>query len=130
MTKCGNGDLFIADTGNSRVRRVHEGVISTVLGTGVPSSSGAGTPASAFPVNRPKGLACDGDGNLYVSSTDAIRQLLARDGVVDGTGPVRTIYQSAEHTCLTGVALEGDGTLQIADQCAGVLVELSVGKGN
>jgi cysteine-rich repeat protein len=124
ITKCSNGDLFIADTGNNRVRRIHQNVISTVLGVGVADSSGDGVPASAFPVNRPKGLVCDADGNLYISSTDTIRQLPANNGVVDGTGPVNTIYESAKHTCLTGITLIDSETLQVADQCVGDLVEL------
>ncbi|HXV78108.1 MAG TPA: DUF4215 domain-containing protein [Candidatus Polarisedimenticolaceae bacterium] len=124
ITKCSNGDLFIADTGNNRVRRIHQDVISTVLGVGVADSSGNGAPASAFPVNRPKGLVCDAEGNLYIASTDTIRQLAATNGVVDGTGPVYTIYESAKHICLTGITLIDSETLQVADQCVGDLVEL------
>jgi len=58
------------------------------------------------------------------SSTDTIRQLPANNGVVDGTGPVYTIYQSAKHTCLTGITLIDSETLQVADQCVGDLVKL------
>src|SRR5262249_55142349 len=54
ITKCSNGDLFVADTGNERVRRIDgSGNITTVLGDGVAASSGEGSPASTFPVNAP-----------------------------------------------------------------------------
>ena len=95
LTKCPNGDLFIADTGNHRVRRIdaQSQTITTVLGVGIPASSGEGMPASAFPVDSPAGLACDEANNLFVTSRTTIRMLPASDpapglqwGTVDGTG--------------------------------------------
>lgn len=57
----GNGDLFIADTGNNRVREVSAGgVIQTVAG-------GPGTPT----IGRPGGLTLDGSGNLYFAEPGA-----------------------------------------------------------
>ena len=136
VTSCANGDVFIADTGNNRVRRVAAatGVITTVLGDGSVSSSGDGSPASSFPVNAPRGLACDALGNVYVTSTNAVRLLVADDGgVVDGSGAVETIYgapprdtfPSSVTRCLTGVAVIGATTVQVVDSCTGLLVELT-----
>src|SRR5262249_21338082 len=49
LTRCPNGELFIADTGNNRVRRIDAtGTITTVLGDGVAASSGEGTPSRTF----------------------------------------------------------------------------------
>ncbi len=135
MTLAGNGDLFIADTGNHRVRRVaaDTGLISTVLGDGVAASSGDGVPAWTFPVDAPAGLACDATGNLYVTSSSTVRLLPAdADGVVDGQGAVQTIYGAAPRTtfpalatsCLTGLAVVDDHTVQTTDACSGLLVEL------
>jgi DNA-binding beta-propeller fold protein YncE len=49
ITRCSNGDLFVADTSNHRVRRIAAGtnVITTVLGDGSASSSGEGGPATS-----------------------------------------------------------------------------------
>jgi cysteine-rich repeat protein len=144
VTRCAaTGDLFIADTGNHRVRRVAagSGVISTVLGDGVAASSGQGAPAWLFPVDSPAGLACDARGNLAVTSRTTVRLLPAAialgevDGVVDGSGPVQTIYGAAPRTdfpasvsaCLSGVAFTPDDALWVTDACAGLLVELRPG---
>jgi cysteine-rich repeat protein len=135
ITKCPNGDLFIADTGNNRVRRIASGVISTVLGDGVPASSGEGLPARTFPVDGPRGLACDTFGNLFVTSTTTVRLVTASDaGIVDGTGTVKTIYgapprdefPSSITSCLTGIEAIGATTLQVTDACTGLLLRLDL----
>ncbi|MBV8756608.1 MAG: hypothetical protein JO257_05020 [Deltaproteobacteria bacterium] len=133
LTRCPNGDLFIADTGNNRIRRVASGTITTVLGDGVPASSGEGAPARTFPVDQPRGLSCDAFGDLFVTSATTVRLLPASDaGVVDGSGVVQTIYGKPPHTafpasvtaCLTGLAVTGAAQLQVADACTGLLVQL------
>lgn len=134
IARCPGGDLFIADTGNHKVRRIAAGsaVISTVLGDGTAASSGEGAPSSTFPVNSPRGLTCDTFGNVIVTSTTAVR-LLGADatGIVDGTGRVATIYGGAGTEfpasvtkCLTGIASIDDATLRVSDSCTGLLVEL------
>lgn len=135
LTTCPNGDIFIADTGNNRVRRVTGAArtISTVLGTGSPSSLGDGSPATSYPVWAPSGVVCDARGNVVVTSTETIRMLLADDaGVVDGTGPVQTIYGAyprqpvldAATRCLTGLTYTAAGDLRAVDACSGVMIEL------
>jgi cysteine-rich repeat protein len=130
-----SGELFIADSGNHRVRRVDPaaGLISTVLGDGVAASSGEGAPAWAFPVNDPRGLATDAFGNLFVTSSTAVRLLPAdAAGLVDGSGPVQTIYGAAPRdtfpafatACLTGVAAVDAETVHATDACSGMLIEL------
>lgn len=133
MTRCSNGDMFIADTGNNRIRRVAASTMTTVLGDGVPASSGEGVPARTFPVDGPRGLACDDAGDLFVTSATGVRLLPSSDaGIVDGSGPVQTIYGVPPRTtfpasvtsCLTGIAIVGPTTLQVADACTGLLVQL------
>ena len=52
LTRCPNGDLFIADTGNNRIRRVTAGTITTVLGDGVPRIVGRGRTCAYVPGRR------------------------------------------------------------------------------
>lgn len=136
LTRCPNGDVFIADTGNHRVRRIAAGTqtITTVVGDGVAASSGEGAPATTFPVHAPAGLACDAANNLFVTSSTAVRLLPSTNGGVDGTGPVQTIYGAAPRdefparvtTCLTGIAIIDATTVHATDSCTGVLVELKL----
>ena len=114
------------------------GVISTVLGDGVAASSGQGAPAWTFPVDAPMGVACDAAGNVYATSSTAVRLLPAAmtldatTGEVDGSGPVQTIYGAAPRdtfpasatACLTGITVVDATTVWTTDACAGLLVEL------
>src|ERR1700720_2665724 len=62
------GNLYIADLGNNRVRKVGpDGVITTVAGTGQAGSAGDGGPASAAQLNAPRNVAVDGFGGLYIA---------------------------------------------------------------
>jgi hypothetical protein len=108
-------------------------MITTVLGDGFAASSGEGAPARTFPVDAPRGLSCDAAGDLFVTSSTAVRLLPANDsGVVDGSGVVQTIYGAPPRTvfpssvtgCLTGLAVTGPTQLQVADACTGLLVQL------
>ena len=62
------GNLYIADAGNHRIRRVDtSGIITTIAGTGEPGYSGDGGPAAEAQLASPVALAVDGAGNLYVA---------------------------------------------------------------
>lgn len=64
------GRLYIADTGNNKIRMVAaDGTISTVAGTGVVGSVGDGGPAISALLNRPQGVALDAAGNLYIADS-------------------------------------------------------------
>jgi sugar lactone lactonase YvrE len=68
VTVDGSGNLYIADTGNSRVRKVAaDGSITTVAGIGTFGHSGDGGPAIAAELEAPTGLAMDASGNLYIA---------------------------------------------------------------
>ena len=69
------GNLYIADTGNARVRKVANGTITTVAGNGnngLPVDGGA---ATSTPLLGPDGVAVDTAGNLYIADNSRIRKV-------------------------------------------------------
>jgi uncharacterized protein (TIGR03437 family) len=65
------GQLYIADTLNSRIRLVTTaGLITTIAGTGRPSYSGDGGPATNAALYDPPGVAVDTAGNVYVADAN------------------------------------------------------------
>ncbi len=65
-----DGNLYISDTYNNRIRRVSTaGIISTIAGSGDAGFTGDGGPATKASLYHPKGLAVDDQGNVYVADT-------------------------------------------------------------
>jgi sugar lactone lactonase YvrE len=76
------GNLYIADTGNHRIRKVGiDGNIATIAGVGSPGFNGNGQPATASQLNFPGGIEVDADGNLLVADTGnyQVRRLFLGD---------------------------------------------------
>ncbi len=72
------GNLFIADNGNDRIRRVTPGgIITTVAGTETGGFGGDGGPATAAQLADPLAVAVDAAGNLFIADTgnDRIRKV-------------------------------------------------------
>ncbi|KEF03105.1 Teneurin-2 [Streptomyces rimosus] len=64
----GAGNLYIADLGNNRVRKVDtKGIITTVAGNGTGGYVSDGGPATATQLNGPHSVAVDRDGNVYIA---------------------------------------------------------------
>ena len=69
------GDLFIADTGNNRIREVNHatGVITTVAGNGTAGYSGDSGQATAAELDDPVGVAVDAAGDLFIADSATTR---------------------------------------------------------
>ena len=65
------GDLYIADAGNNRIRKVSNGIMSTVAGGGNPPSPslGDGLRATLAKLSGPEGFGFDSKGNLFIADT-------------------------------------------------------------
>jgi sugar lactone lactonase YvrE len=87
-----SGNLYIADSGNNRVRRVDlaTGTITTLAGNGVAGFAGDGGPATAAQLNGP-GAVATASGYLYVSegTGNRVRRVDLATGIITtfaGTG--------------------------------------------
>ncbi|OQW90947.1 MAG: hypothetical protein BWK78_05825, partial [Thiotrichaceae bacterium IS1] len=113
------GNLYIADLGNNRIRKVDTtGIISTVAGNGVtnpiresvsptafrePSFSGDGGPATDAQLDTPTGVAVDNNGNIYIADTEnnRIRKVMFNNSTqpkVEVATPIvsQAIYQTGD----------------------------------
>jgi sugar lactone lactonase YvrE len=120
-----NGSLYIADTANSRIRKVDTtGLITTFAGNGTLGYGGDGGPAVNATLNGPRGVAFDTAGNLYIADTgnNRVRKVdtngliitLAGNGMAafagDG-GPALNASLNAP----TAIAVDNTGNLYIGD---------------
>ncbi len=119
------GNLYIADAGNYRVRRVSPaGIMTTVAGNGVQGYSGDNGPATKAQLNGLAGIAVDGSGNLYFSDTVGswVRKVSAAGIITTIAGTGSNGYsgdnvpaRGAQLNNPTGVAVDGSGNVYIAD---------------
>src|SRR6266699_5548734 len=121
------GNVLIAESGNSRVRRVNvtTGTIETVAGNGLAGFGGDGGPATDASLNEPIGIAVGPGGDLFIAdhTNFRIRRVEAATGTIttvagDGSqgftgdgGPAT----SARLNYPFGIAVDSSGTLFIAD---------------
>lgn len=75
-----DGSLLIADSGHNRIRRVAQGFITTVAGTGAGGYNGDDIPATAATLTGPNDVVADGQGNFYISDGGNCRIRLVQAG--------------------------------------------------
>jgi DNA-binding beta-propeller fold protein YncE len=117
----GEGSIIITDQGNHRLRKItRDGTVSTLAGSGSRGfEDGAGTAAQ---FNRPDGVAVDGEGSIIITDEDnhCVRKITpdgtvstlagsGNEGFADGAGA------AAQFCCPVGVAVDGEGSIIIAD---------------
>ena len=119
----GQGNVYIADSYNQRVRKVSPaGTITTIAGTGRPGVSGDGGPATSAKMTYPRGVAADAQGNVYIFDGSTRVRKVSRGGTITtfagrrassfGDGGPAT---SAQLRTPSGVAVDGQGNVYIAD---------------
>lgn len=118
-------NIYIADTGNSRIRRIDtNGVITTVAGNGASTFSGDGGAATAAAIGFPISVAVDEAGNLYFPTGNRIRKVTAASQQINtiagsaaggfaGDGALAT---NASFDAPAGIAVDASGALYLADE--------------
>ena len=121
------GNVYIADTMNHRVRVVEAGtgIITTIAGVGQPRYGGDGGPAIAAGLNEPAAVALNGRGMLYIAdqSNNRVRSVDLATGHIRTVAGTGTAAYNGDGIAATEAALAGpsglacgeDGTLFIAD---------------
>ena len=118
-----SGSLYIADTGNNKIRKVTGGIITTVAGLGGVGDSGDGGSAILAKLQAPKGVAVDISGSFYIADTGNNKIRKVTGGIIttvaglggvgdsgDGGSAILAKLKSPE-----GVAIDISGNLYIAD---------------
>ncbi len=76
VTVDSNGLVWIADTNNSRIRRIDAaGIINTVAGTGISGDTGDEGLATSAALGQPFSLAFDPANNVYVTTLNGVRRI-------------------------------------------------------
>ena len=121
-----DGNIYVSDRSNDRIRKVNsKGIISTIAGNGIDGYKGDSGPATKAQLSRPFGLALDKKGNLYIAdrgnnrvrkvNPQGIINTVAGDGSFFFMGDNGPAYR-ASIAGPTGVAVDDEGTLYIADR--------------
>lgn len=122
-----DGDMYIADSFNNRVRRIDSatGVITTVAGTGTRGYNGDGRLATTAQLAGPEAVDVALDGTLYIAEYvgHRVRRVHPTTGIITtvaGTGEGgyngdARLATTAEIFHPSGVAVDRSGNLFIAD---------------
>jgi sugar lactone lactonase YvrE len=117
----GSGNVYVADNGNNRIRKISlSGDVTTLAGSGTSGyADGQGTAAS---FRNPFGVAVDGSGNVYVTDMNnhRIRKITSSGIVTTLAGSGTHGYADGQGTSASfsspqGVAVDGIGNVYVAD---------------
>lgn len=120
-----NGDIYVSDTGNHRVRRIDAtGIITTVAGTGSAGYGGDGGPATGADLNSPYDARMGLDGRLYIADTynNRVRRVDAAGVITTVAGTGTPGYKGdggpaarAQLSHPFAIVLDPDGNLFVSD---------------
>jgi hypothetical protein len=136
-----NGDLYIADTGHNRIRKVvaATGIISTVAGSGSPGSSGDGGLATSARLTTPDGIVVAANGDFYFDDrgNNRVRKVTAATGIITAYAGTGTSGYSGDGAAATaarlnapqGIDLASNGDIYIADTGNNVIRKVTAATG-
>jgi serine/threonine protein kinase, bacterial len=126
-----NNVMYVADTENQEIRKIKDGVVSTIAGNGTQGSAN-GTGANAT-FNYPIGIAVDNSGNIYVADTNnnLIRKI-TQSGVVStlaGTGEAGFLNGPADKAMFNlpwYLTIGHDGNLYVTDNAHSMIRKITL----
>jgi streptogramin lyase len=121
------GDLYVCDIGNHAIRRIDNKTqrISTYAGTGVPGSTPDGAPLRATPLNGPRSIDFDQQGDLWLATREGNQVFridrkqgryehvagTGQNGLAGDGGPAKLAKLKGPK----GIALDNQGGVWLAD---------------
>jgi sugar lactone lactonase YvrE len=127
-------NLYVADEGNSNIRKITpEGVVTTLAGGSSGGTEDGKGAAARF--SAPRGLAAAADGTVYVADTDnhTVRKVTAAGvvttigGKAGEAGDANEAAGASRFNSPRGVAVDGAGNVYVADSENGAVREISAG---
>ena len=119
------GNLYIADNSNTLVRQINPaGIITTFAGNRKAGYSGDGGPATRASFKNIRYIACDNNGNVYISDTwNSVVRKVDAAGIVTTVAGNHTMKYTGDGSHATaagiyfpvGITVALDGSLFIAD---------------
>ena len=119
-----NGLVYIADTGNNKIRVVaSDGTISTLAGTGTAGDTGDGAVATTATLDAPAAVAVSKTGLVYVADANHRVRVISTDGFINafaGTGTLGdtgdgAVAVDATFDVIADLAVDKNGVVYIAD---------------
>jgi sugar lactone lactonase YvrE len=113
------GNLYVADRGNFRIRKITPGgQVSTLAGTGVPGSKNGSAAEAEFSAEL-RDIVIDGEGNLYLIDFDQIREI-SLQGIVSTLAGSSSGFRdgdasSSKFNFPAGLGIDAQGTIYVAD---------------
>ena len=123
LTVMPNGNIYVADNGNSRIRMIDaSGGITTIAGGGSNPHTDTSL-ATAAQLIDPRQLTSDGAGNIYLCDGNLIRKITTAGSIYTIAGNLYTVVGGSSHLPATaaylqrpeGIVSDADGNIFIAE---------------
>jgi uncharacterized protein (TIGR03437 family) len=124
-----SGNVYIADSHNTRIRKLSGGNINTIAGNGGISYSGDGGAAVKSQLNAPQGAAVDSSGTFYVADTanNAVRKVASNGSIATIAGNGSPGSGNSQLNGPQGVAVDSSGNVYVADTQNARVLKISGG---
>jgi hypothetical protein len=133
----GAGNIYIADTGNQRIRQVSGGTIATVAGNGQQGFGGDAGPATGAILNSPTAIASDASGNLAIADklnqrlrTAALPTLIFTNsgvGIISAAQSATLANTGSVSITVASIAFTGPFTSAAGGSCGATPITLTPG---
>ncbi len=108
-----SGNLYIADAGNHRIRKISTGLITTIAGNGNFGFAGDGAAATSASLYFPQGVAVDSSGNVYIADTQNNRIRKVAGGIITTVAGNGTPAYSGDKGSALAASLNGPRSVAV-----------------